>query len=201
MTATSFFAPGQRVSLLARPGWTASPGESQERADGGAREVVSAAARRGARAGRGDRHRYPPLRPAIVARAACYTPGREGSRVPVYSHSRLSAYEKCPLQYRFRYIDKIKRDVQGSRPSWATASTRCWSALPDLLMSKRPSLDELVTLYHGTGRRLLGQGDDRQDRVHPDHYRQVGERCVAGYYRRYEPFDQATTLGLEEGCS
>ena len=32
----------------------------------------------------------------------------------------------------------------------------------------------------------------------PDHYRQVGERCVTGYYRRYEPFDQATTLGLEE---
>ena len=31
--------------------------------------------------------------------------------MPLYSHSRLSTYEKCPLQYRYRYLDKIKRDT------------------------------------------------------------------------------------------
>ena len=120
--------------------------------------------------------------------------------MPVYSHSRLSAYEKCPLQYRFRYIDKIKRDVQGIE---AFMGNRVHEVLErlyrDLLMSKRPSLDELVSLYHGNWKETFS---DKITIVRteytPDHYRQVGERCVTGYYRRYEPFDQATTLGLEE---
>ncbi len=71
--------------------------------------------------------------------------------MPVYSHSRLSAFEKCPLQYRFRYVDKIKRDVQGIE---AFMGNRVHEVLErlyrDLLMSKRPSLDELVAQYHET---------------------------------------------------
>lgn len=32
----------------------------------------------------------------------------------IYSHSRLSAFEQCPLKYRFKYIDKLKPDIQQS---------------------------------------------------------------------------------------
>ncbi len=42
-----------------------------------------------------------------------YSRASEGRAVPVYSHSRLSTFEKCPLQFRYRYIDKIKRDTRG----------------------------------------------------------------------------------------
>jgi len=31
----------------------------------------------------------------------------------IYSHSQLSTYEQCPLKYRLRYRDKIKRDTEG----------------------------------------------------------------------------------------
>ncbi len=120
--------------------------------------------------------------------------------MPVYSHSRLSTFEKCPLQYRFRYIDKIRRDTQGIE---AFMGNRVHEVLErlyrDLMMSKRPSLDELVSLYHENWRE---QFSDKVTIVKTeytaDHYRQVGERCVASYYRRYEPFDQAPTVGLEE---
>jgi putative RecB family exonuclease len=120
--------------------------------------------------------------------------------VPVYSHSRLSAFEKCPLQYKYRYLDRIKRDTQGIE---AFMGNRVHEALEklyrDLLMERRPPLDEITGLYHRSW------DENFSDRVRivrseytADHYRQVGERCLAAYYRRYEPFDQAATLGLEE---
>ena len=28
----------------------------------------------------------------------------------VYSHSRLECYENCPLQYKLRYLDRIKAE-------------------------------------------------------------------------------------------
>ncbi|HXH27835.1 MAG TPA: PD-(D/E)XK nuclease family protein [Candidatus Polarisedimenticolia bacterium] len=120
--------------------------------------------------------------------------------MPIYSHSRLSSFEKCPLQYRFRYIDKIKRDTQGIE---AFMGNRVHDVLErlyrDLLMAKRPTLEALVTRYH----RLWEETYSDKVRIvkteyTADHYRAVGERCVTQYYRHYEPFDQATTLGLEE---
>jgi len=129
-----------------------------------------------------------------------YCAADERTRVPVYSHSRLSTYEKCPLQYRFRYLDRIKRDVQSIE---AFMGNRVHEALEklyrDLMMSRCPSLDELVALYQRSWR------ENFSDRIKivkteytAEHYRQVGERCLVGYYRRYEPFDDGQTLGLED---
>ena len=30
----------------------------------------------------------------------------------IYSHSKLSTFEQCKLKYKYRYIDKIKPDVE-----------------------------------------------------------------------------------------
>lgn len=30
----------------------------------------------------------------------------------IYSHSRLSTFEQCPLKFKFRYIDKIKPEIE-----------------------------------------------------------------------------------------
>jgi len=30
----------------------------------------------------------------------------------IYSHSRLSSFEQCPLKFKFRYIDKIKPEIE-----------------------------------------------------------------------------------------
>ncbi len=122
------------------------------------------------------------------------------SSVPVYSHSRLSAFEKCPLQYRFRYLDKIKRDTQGIE---AFMGNRVHEVLEklyrDLLAARRPSLDELVALYH---RNWEAEFSDKVKIVRTERtaesYRETGEDCIGKYYRRFEPFDQASTLGLEE---
>ncbi len=118
----------------------------------------------------------------------------------VYSHSRLGSYEKCPLQYRFRYIDRIKRETQGIE---AFMGNRVHEVLErlyrDLLMSKRPGLDEMVALYHARwSEEFSPKVKIVKKEYTADHYRATGERCVVNYYQRYEPFDQAATLGLEE---
>jgi putative RecB family exonuclease len=123
--------------------------------------------------------------------------------VIVYSHSRLSTFEKCPLQYKYRYLDRIKRDTQGIE---AFLGNRVHEALEALyrgvLAEKAPAPDELVALYH---RRWDERFSDRITIVRTeytaDHYRRVGERCIIDYYQRYAPFDQGRTLGLEERVS
>ncbi len=120
--------------------------------------------------------------------------------MPVYSHSRLSTYEKCPLQYRFRYLDRIKRDTQSIE---AFMGNKVHDALEslyrDLLASKTPALDELLALYH------TNWDSGFSDKITivktefaADHYRKIGVDCITRYYRGHHPFDDGTTLGLEE---
>ena len=120
--------------------------------------------------------------------------------MPVYSHSRLSTFEKCRLQYRYRYIDRIKRDTQSIE---AFMGNRVHDALErlyrDLLASKRPSLDEILAHYHRTWEA------DYSDKITivktdltPEHYRKTGEECLVKFYRGHDPFDDGQTLGLEE---
>ena len=124
----------------------------------------------------------------------------EVKRVPVYSHSRLSTYEKCPLQYRYRYLDRIKRDTKSIE---AFLGNRVHEVLEtlyrDRMASRIPSLDELLALYH---RRWDEDYSDRitivRTELSADHYRRAGMECVTKYYRRHHPFDDGTTLGLED---
>ncbi len=121
--------------------------------------------------------------------------------MPLYSHSRLGTYEKCPLQYRYRYVDKIKRDTQSIE---AFMGNRVHEALEtlyrDLLASKRPTLDALLTLYHASwDEKFSDKITIVRTELPPGHYRRIGADCITSYYRRHHPFDDdGTTLGLEE---
>jgi len=35
-------------------------------------------------------------------------------KMMIYSHSRLAAFEQCPLRFKFQYIDKLKPDIKQS---------------------------------------------------------------------------------------
>src|SRR2546425_2157106 len=147
----------------------------------------------------------PPARRRVSAPGAgmsrvLYCRVEERTRVPLYSHSRLSTYEKCPLQYRYRYLDKIRRDTQSIE---AFLGNRVHEALErlyrELLASRTPSLDELLGLYHKTW------DENFSDRITivksefgPDHYRGIGVDCLTRFYRSQHPFDDGTTVGLEE---
>jgi putative RecB family exonuclease len=129
-----------------------------------------------------------------------YCADDEGICVPVYSHSRLSAFEKCPLQYRYRYIDRIKREVQGIE---AFMGQRVHEVLErlyrDLAAGERRSLEELLALYRASWDEHYSDAVRivRTERT-AGHYRQVGETCIGNYYRAHHPFTRGDTIGLEE---
>jgi putative RecB family exonuclease len=120
--------------------------------------------------------------------------------VPVYSHSRLSSFEKCPLQYRFRYIDRIKRDTQGIE---AFMGSRVHEAVEHAYREKTKGrvakAGELVDLYHANWNakytpavRIVRKG------LVADDYRSQGETYVREYHKAYAPFEDGETLGIEE---
>ena len=52
--------------------------------------------------------------------------------MPTFSHSRLNAYENCPMQYRLRYVDKVdvprRESIEaflGKRVSWECNGKPC----------------------------------------------------------------------------
>ena len=119
--------------------------------------------------------------------------------MPLYSHSRLSTFEKCPLQFRYRYIDRIRRDVQGIEAFMGNQVHGVLEFLyRELGEGRCPSAGQLVTRFNE------GWDESFSDRIHivkkefsAGHYRAIGERCIANYYKSYHPFDQDVTVGLE----
>ncbi len=120
--------------------------------------------------------------------------------MPTYSHSQLSTYETCPQQYRLAYIEKIKTETEGIE---AFMGSRVHDALEklyrDLKVTKLNTLEELLNFYHQSWEK---NWNDMVQIIRKEYsaedYRRLGEKCISDYYKRYYPFDQGRTLGLEE---
>jgi putative RecB family exonuclease len=121
--------------------------------------------------------------------------------MPTYSHSQLSTYETCPYQYKLVYIDKIKVETEGIE---AFMGSRVHEALEklyrDVKVTKLNSLEEILDYYHQNWEKNWNEEliqIIRKDYTAED-YRRLGEKCITDFYKRYYPFDQGKTLGLEE---
>ena len=120
--------------------------------------------------------------------------------MPVWSHSRLGSFEKCPLQYRYRYIDRIKRDVFGIEAFMGNRVHEALEFLYQEVGKKRlPKVNAVVERYH---ERWTAEYQPEKVRIvrghlHAEDYRLEGENCVRYFYEEEAPFDQAETLGLE----
>ncbi len=120
-----------------------------------------------------------------------------------YSHSALSSYETCPLQYKFRYIDRIKRIFPSVESFMGSRVHEVLERLyRDVLMAKVPKLEELLAFYDEQwGKHWQGGIQIVKENYGESDYRRLGSRCIENYYRRYHPFDDAKTLALEKRVS
>jgi putative RecB family exonuclease len=117
---------------------------------------------------------------------------------PEYSNSQLATFEQCPRQYKFIYVDGIKRYEEGIE---AFLGQRFHDAM-EWLYAERAfrcvPLDELLDYYE---QNWAGQWHDEvkivKKRRTQDDYRLMGRRFIEDYYRRHNPFDQGRVLGLE----
>ena len=68
----------------------------------------------------------------------------------IYSHSRLSTFEQCPLKYKLRYIDKIKPEIEKTIEAHlgsAVHETLEWIYNSVTENNKVPTLDEVINYY------------------------------------------------------
>jgi len=125
-----------------------------------------------------------------------------GGQVPeVYSHSRLSSFESCPKKFEYRYKLKLPADTESIE---AFAGKRVHEVLERLYKaaqeSRVPALGRVLERFRALWNEHFDAARLRIARSEngPDLYRENGERCLTNYYRRFYPFDQDETLGLEQ---
>jgi putative RecB family exonuclease len=121
----------------------------------------------------------------------------------VYSNSKLKTFEQCPLQFRFRYLDRVPTDIESVE---AFTGKRAHESLEWLYQEsgagRVPPLAALIADYeqrwHRQWHRLVQIA--KRD-TPPEAYLRRGRRCIENYYRGNWPFDADHTLDLEAKIS
>ena len=120
--------------------------------------------------------------------------------MPSYSHSRLEAFEKCRLKYKYTYIDRVEVERQDTVEAFLGSCAH--EALEHLYMNLRYerhlSLDELLEFFNSQWERdwtdsILIVKED----FTADNYRKMGERYLRDYFESHSPFEEGRILGLE----
>ncbi len=117
----------------------------------------------------------------------------------IWSHSRLGAFEKCPLQYKYAYLDKLPREVEFIEAFMGSRFHEAMEFIYREAPQRLPLLDEVIDVYehawaeHYSDRvRIVRRGKRADD------FRSIGRTAIRAFYARYQPFTQEETLGIEE---
>ena len=120
--------------------------------------------------------------------------------MPLYSHSQLETFETCPLKYKFRYIDRIKKPEEQTIEAFVGACVHqtLEKLYTDLELRKVDSLETLLAAYRDTWEKnWLPTIKIVREGFTPQNYFDYGADCIRNYYTRYKPFDQSRTLATE----
>lgn len=109
-----------------------------------------------------------------------------------FSYSRLQTFSQCPAQYRFHYLE---HQPESGTSIESFLGNRLHESLEWLYRERlegRPiPFDGLIQAYRSQwARRWDGQVRIADPAWQTDDYYQLGLRALAGYYRRYAPFDE-----------
>lgn len=109
-----------------------------------------------------------------------------------FSYSRLQIFEQCPAKYRFIYLES--RPTSGESIE-SYLGLRLHEALEWLYSERRTGrnilFDDLLQQYRSLWQNAWHGCIYVADPAwHTDDYYQLGQRCLAGYYRRRAPFDE-----------
>lgn len=116
-----------------------------------------------------------------------------------YSHTRLSTFENCPLQYKFAYIDRIKREEDSIEAFMGSRFHETMEKAYAEQKFRTPTLEELKDSFNEQWERNWGEHVFvvRADRT-PEDYRTLGLKAVEQYYARHAPFDEGRLIAIEK---
>lgn len=117
-----------------------------------------------------------------------------------YSNSKLSAYETCPLKFKFAYVDKVK--VEAGEKIEFFLGSRVHEALEklyrDVMLGKIPTIDEILAFYNEQWKKEWNdEVEITKDGYAAGDYRKFGANMLREYYVRHQPFERGKILGLE----
>lgn len=117
-----------------------------------------------------------------------------------YSHSKLSTFEKCPLKFKFKYIDKIIPEIE------KTIESHLGSTVHDALEwlytqiknNKIPSIEEVITHYSEKWQKTYKPEIVivKRDLTTTDYFNK-GIQFIVDYYTKNKPFND-NTLEVEK---
>lgn len=122
----------------------------------------------------------------------------------MYSYSRIQTYFNCPLQFKFRYVDRVK--VEAFESIEAFLGKRVHEVLQKLYEDKKfqrtDRLSELIEYYENAWQKKYCEAIKIiKDGYTKENYYDMGRRYIEGYYNINFRNDASTTVSLEEKIS
>jgi len=113
----------------------------------------------------------------------------------IYSHSRLSTFEQCPLKFKYRYLDKIVPEME------TTVEAHLGSAVHDVLewvyntvlSGKLPSIDDTIGKYTECWEKEWKEEIKivKKNMTAADYFNK-GVKFLIDYYIKHQPFIDGT---------
>lgn len=122
--------------------------------------------------------------------------------MPVFSHSKLSAFELCPAKYKFAYVEKVQTGKEFVEPFMGRRVHESLRFLYSRLASGSvPPIDEVLLNYDGNWEGKFHSNVEvvREGEFDASYYRGEGVKCIENYYFSHHPFDaEGGVVGLEK---
>jgi len=117
----------------------------------------------------------------------------------IYSHSRLSSFEQCPLKFKYRYIDKIIPEIEKSIESVLGITVH--ETLEWLYKESEknvPNLDKTIIYYLDKWQQNYNPKINivKKNLTEKDYFN-LGVEYILNYYTKYQPFKE-NTLEIEK---
>lgn len=119
----------------------------------------------------------------------------------MYSYSKISCFDNCPLQFKFRYIDRKKPDFKNSIEAFLGSMVHDSLELlhTEKQMGKILTLDYVIDYFVSSWKdKWTVEIKVIKNNRRAEEYFDLGLRYIKDYYNRYHPFDGGKDIGLEE---
>jgi putative RecB family exonuclease len=118
----------------------------------------------------------------------------------IYSHSRLSTFEQCPLKFKFRYIDKLEPEIKQSIEGFL--GNRVHDTLEfiynESCRGRIVELDEIIEFYIQIwNREYTPEIKVVNEELDAEHYFEKGIKFLIDYFTENYPFKD-NTIAVEK---
>ncbi len=118
-----------------------------------------------------------------------------------YSNNSLSCFSQCPLKYRYKYIAEFEPKKEQHIEAFlgiTVHGTLEW-LYKEITNNNVPEKTDLLEYFikkwdnqYNENILILNKTKTKED------YHKLAEKCISKYYDHYQPFNQATTIGIEQ---